>query len=131
MAEMGYPVLFLDMLPLDFASVRAEHPNMYWHYGQRILAAAETIRANDNLFGVYFTNFMCGPDSYILTYFKEAMARRKKPYITLQFDGHGADAGYLTRIEAALESFHAWKGLPRPGGIDRDAHRQAELVGAD
>lgn len=113
-AEMGYNVLFLDMLPLDFSWVKKEHHNMYWHYGQKILAAADYILKNDNLFGVYFTNFMCGPDSYIQTYFKEAMAEKQKPYISLQFDGHGADAGYLTRIEAALESFHAWKGIPRP-----------------
>ncbi|MFH0910829.1 MAG: acyl-CoA dehydratase activase, partial [Planctomycetota bacterium] len=114
-AEMGYTVLFLDQLPLDFRPVlEGGHRNMYWHYGQKILAAAEYIARHDRLFGVFFTNFMCGPDSYILTYFKEIMARARKPYIVLQFDGHGADAGYLTRIEAALESFHAWKGVPRP-----------------
>jgi predicted CoA-substrate-specific enzyme activase len=113
-AEMGYNVLYLDMLPLDYANIEREHPNMYWNYGQKILAAADYILQNDNLFGVYFTNFMCGPDSYIQTYFKEMMGRKKKPYITLQFDGHGADAGYLTRIEAALESFHSWRGVPRP-----------------
>ncbi|MBN1257079.1 MAG: CoA activase, partial [Planctomycetes bacterium] len=108
-AEMGYNVLFLDQLQLDYRVVAGEYRNMYWYYGQNILAAAEYILAHDNLFGVYFTNFMCGPDSYIMTYFKETMAKKKKPYIVLQFDGHGADAGYLTRIEAALESFHAWK----------------------
>lgn len=113
-AEMGYNVLNLDMLPLDYSNVQKEHHNMYWYYGQKILAAADYILNNDNLFGVYFTNFMCGPDSYIQTYFKEAMAKKQKPYISLQFDGHGADAGYLTRIEAALESFHSWKGIPRP-----------------
>lgn len=114
---MGYTVLYLDQLPLEYNTVKEEHPNMYWHYGQKILAASEFILNHDNLFGVYFTNFMCGPDSYITTFFKESMAKKHKPYIMLQFDGHGADAGYLTRIEAALESFHAWKGLPRPEEI--------------
>jgi predicted CoA-substrate-specific enzyme activase len=113
-AEMGYTVLYLDMLPLPYEAILEDQHNMYWHYGQKILAAAEYILRQDNLFGVYFTNFMCGPDSYITTYFKDMMARKHKPYIMLQFDGHGADAGYLTRIEAALESFHAWKGAPRP-----------------
>ncbi len=114
MAEFGYTVLYMDMLPQDLAAILGEHRNMYWHYGQRILAAAETIARHPRLFGVYFTNFMCGPDSYIQTYFKERMGREGKPYLCLQFDGHGADAGYLTRVEAALESFHAWSGIPRP-----------------
>lgn len=114
MAEMGYPVLYMDQLELDFNSILPEYSNMYWHYGQKILASATAIAQNKQLFGVYFTNFMCGPDSYIMTYFKEIMGKAGKPYLCLQFDGHGADAGYLTRIEAALESFHTYSGIPRP-----------------
>jgi len=87
---------------------------MYWHYGQKILATARYVARHKRLFGIYFTNFMCGPDSYIMTYFKEEMRRAGKPYLCLQFDGHGADAGYLTRIEAALESFHLYSGIARP-----------------
>ncbi|MDR1535074.1 MAG: acyl-CoA dehydratase activase [Planctomycetota bacterium] len=112
MAAMGYPVLYLDMLPCDDRDILPEFANMYWHYGRRILAAAAQVAKRPRLFGVYFTNFMCGPDSYILTYFKEIMNRAGKPYLCLQFDGHGADAGYLTRVEAALESFHAWSRIP-------------------
>lgn len=113
-AEMGYHVLYQDMLPFDLKDILPGYRNMYWHYGQKILAAAEYVARAPRLFGVYFTNFMCGPDSYILTYFKEIMGRTGKPYLCLQFDGHGADAGYLTRIEAALESFHSWSKIPRP-----------------
>jgi predicted nucleotide-binding protein (sugar kinase/HSP70/actin superfamily) len=116
MAAMGYPVLYLDMLPLDLNEILPEFANMYWHYGQKILAAAALVARHPRLFGVYFTNFMCGPDSYILTYFKEIMRRAGKPYLSLQFDGHGADAGYLTRVEAALETFHAWSGIPARTG---------------
>ncbi len=114
MAAMGYPVLYLDMLPYSYADVLPEFSNMYWHYGQKILAAAAYVAKHPRLFGVYFTNFMCGPDSYVLTYFKEIMNRAGKPYLCLQFDGHGADAGYLTRVEAALESFHTWSRIARP-----------------
>ena len=113
-AELGYEVLFLDMLPYDFRDILPCHANMYWHTGQKILAAAAYIARQKRLFAIYFTNFMCGPDSYILTYFQAIMAQAGKPYLCLQFDGHGADAGYLTRVEAALESFHSWSGIPRP-----------------
>ncbi len=114
MAAMGYPVFYQDMLPYDLNSILPEFSNMYWHYGQKILATAQYVAQHPRLFGVYFTNFMCGPDSYIMTYFKEVMNRVGKPYLCLQFDGHGADAGYLTRVEAALESFHSWSKIPRP-----------------
>ncbi|MCC8190470.1 MAG: acyl-CoA dehydratase activase [Planctomycetes bacterium] len=114
MAALGYPVLYLDMLPYDLNSILPEFNNMYWHYGQKILATAQYVANHPRLFGVYFTNFMCGPDSYIMTYFKEIMNRVGKPYLALQFDGHGADAGYLTRVEAALESFHTWSKIARP-----------------
>ena len=113
-AEMGYPVLYMDQMPQDLDSILPEFSNMYWHYGQKILATAKYITTRPRLFGIYFTNFMCGPDSYIMTYFKEMMRKAGKPYLCLQFDGHGADAGYLTRIEAALESFHHYSKIPRP-----------------
>ncbi len=114
MSALGYPVFYLDMLPYDLNAILPEFSNMYWHYGQKILATAAYVAEHPRLFGVYFTNFMCGPDSYIMTYFKEIMNRVGKPYLCLQFDGHGADAGYLTRVEAALESFHSWSRIRRP-----------------
>ncbi len=113
-AEMGYPVLYMDQIAYDLESILPDYSNMYWHYGQKILAAANYIAKSKRLFGIYFTNFMCGPDSYIMTYFKDEMAKTGKPYLCLQFDGHGADAGYLTRIEAALESFHLYSDIARP-----------------
>ncbi|GHV18467.1 hypothetical protein AGMMS49959_00290 [Planctomycetales bacterium] len=130
-AEMGYPVIYQDQIPLDVNALLPEYNNMYWHYGQKILAAAQYVAKHPRWFPIYFTNFMCGPDSYILTYFKEMMSGARgargaaggaddaasksgKPYLILQFDGHGADAGYLTRIEAALESFHHYSKIPRP-----------------
>lgn len=113
-AEMGYPVLYMDQISYDLNSILPEYNNMYWHYGQKIMATARYVAQHKRLFGIYFTNFMCGPDSYIMTYFKEEMGKAGKPYLCLQFDGHGADAGYLTRIEAALESFHLFSGIRRP-----------------
>jgi predicted nucleotide-binding protein (sugar kinase/HSP70/actin superfamily) len=104
----------MDALPSRPEDLSDEWENMYWNYGQRILAAADYIARSKNLFGILFTNFGCGPDSYLVTYFKTLMARQKKPYLILQFDAHGADAGYMTRVEAAVESFRAWREKPRP-----------------
>ena len=59
-----------------------------------------------NLHLVYITNFKCGPDSYIKHFAREAAGA---PLLALQFDGHGNDAGYMTRCEAYLDS----KGILR------------------
>jgi predicted nucleotide-binding protein (sugar kinase/HSP70/actin superfamily) len=55
---------------------------------------------------VHITNFKCGPDSYIKHFLGSACG---KPFLSLQFDGHGNDAGFLTRCEAYLDS----KGILR------------------
>jgi len=108
-AEKGIVVFPVEFVPAEPKKSAADWPNMYWTYGQRILSAARTISNHKNLFGVFLTSFSCGPDSYLLSYFKDIMAEVKKPYLTLQLDAHGADAGYLTRIEAAIEAFKAWE----------------------
>jgi predicted CoA-substrate-specific enzyme activase len=108
-AEKGFHVLPMDALRADESGLKREWGSMYWSYGQKILAAAQRIVESDRLFPIFFTSFSCGPDSYIISYFKEILSRRQKPYLILQLDAHGADAGYLTRVEAALESFRAWK----------------------
>ncbi|TET33332.1 MAG: hypothetical protein E3J72_17300 [Planctomycetota bacterium] len=108
-AEKGITVFPVEFVPLNYGRTAEDWPGMYWAYGQTILAAADVIRDHPNLFGVFLTNFSCGPDSYLLSYFKHIMAGRRKPHVTLQLDAHGADAGYLTRIEAAIEAFRAWR----------------------
>ncbi|HDP80767.1 MAG TPA: hypothetical protein ENN21_07985, partial [Spirochaetes bacterium] len=84
--------------------------HMYWNYGERILAAAEIIREIPFLYPVYFSNFGCGPDSFVLTRFERAMGG--KPYLILELDEHGADTGYLTRVEAFIDVINSNKSAP-------------------
>ncbi len=95
-----------NVIPIDFLVTGKEfigdlHPNMYWTSGQKILAAARLARERPNLHVIYLSNFKCGPDSYIKHFTREAAG---SPYLVLQFDGHGNDAGYMTRCEAYLDS---------------------------
>ena len=99
--KMGVLTIPLDMLDLQGALPEEWH-TMYWKYGQQILAAAEVIRKDPRLYAVYLTNFSCGPDSFLNTFFKHAMGN--KPFLTLEIDEHSADAGVVTRLEAYLES---------------------------
>jgi predicted nucleotide-binding protein (sugar kinase/HSP70/actin superfamily) len=80
--------------------------NMFWISGRKILEAARLVASYPNLHLVYITNFKCGPDSYIKHFTREAAGA---PLLMLQFDGHGNDAGYMTRCEAYLDS----KGILR------------------
>jgi predicted nucleotide-binding protein (sugar kinase/HSP70/actin superfamily) len=100
-----------NVIPLDFLVTGREpmeelHSNMYWISGRKILQAAKVAASRPNLHLVYITNFKCGPDSYIKHFTREAAGA---PLLVLQFDGHGNDAGYMTRCEAYLDS----KGILR------------------
>ena len=97
----GVNVIPLDFLPLDAERINDINPNMYWNSGRCILAAGKLARKYPFLHPIYITNFKCGPDSFIKYFFRQAAAI---PYLVLQFDGHGNDAGYLTRCEAYLDS---------------------------
>jgi len=111
-ADLGYDVIPMDMLPYDIAELNPAFGNMYWSYGQHILAAGEFIRNRKNLYPIYFSNFSCGPDSFLLTLFEEVMG--EKPILTLELDEHGGDAGYMTRVEAFLDVIRAWKPVMQP-----------------
>ena len=111
-ADLGLPVIPMDMLPYDIERIHPAFRNMYWAYGQHILSAAEFIRHRKNLYGIYFSNFSCGPDSFLLSLVEEVMG--DKPFLTLELDEHGGDAGYLTRVEAFLDVVRAWPGCRQP-----------------
>jgi predicted nucleotide-binding protein (sugar kinase/HSP70/actin superfamily) len=102
----GVSVLPIDALPLEDIDVRSVNDNMYWAYGQKILAAAMLVGQHPNLHMIYITNFKCGPDSFVKSFIRAASG---KPFLTLQFDGHSNDAGMMTRCEAYLDS----KGILR------------------
>ncbi|MDY6821118.1 MAG: acyl-CoA dehydratase activase [Deferribacterota bacterium] len=91
--------------PMDFFNIDEEYcglvDNMYWKSGQRILNLCKLISEDQNLHGIYVTNFGCGPDSFISQFFRRNM---KKTYLELEIDEHTADAGIITRLEAFFDS---------------------------
>jgi predicted nucleotide-binding protein (sugar kinase/HSP70/actin superfamily) len=108
----GVNVIPMDFLPVDEEDIIDVNDNMYWNYGRKILAAAKIVGRHPNLHIIYLTNFKCGPDSYIKHFVVKASG---KPYLTLQFDGHGNDAGYITRCEAYLDSKGALRWWAKAG----------------
>jgi len=114
-AHKGIPNKFasrgITVIPLDFLDLEEEHSkrHMYWGMGKLIMKAARVVERHPQLFGNYITNFSCGPDSFVITYFRDIMGR--KPSLTLELDSHTADAGLETRVEAFLDIVQAYRQL--------------------
>lgn len=109
--DLGVIPVPLDMLPvMDGAQDDEDLKDMYWGYGQKILRAAKFVKKRDNYYGIYITNFGCGPDSFISHFFKKIM--KGKPFLQLEIDEHSADAGVITRLEAFLDSIKNAKIKP-------------------
>ena len=114
-ANMGIPQKFASrgfmIIPFDFLPYEKEdmYGHMFWAMGQMILKGARFVERHPQLFGTYISNFSCGPDSFIITYFRDMMG--VKPSLTLELDSHTADAGLETRIEAALDIFQGYRQL--------------------
>ena len=106
LASRGVQVIPMDFLPIEDQPVK---DHMYWGMGQIILKAAQYVKNHPQLFGTYITNFSCGPDSFVIGYFRSIMER--KPSLTLELDSHTADAGIETRIEAFLDIVSEYRQL--------------------
>jgi predicted CoA-substrate-specific enzyme activase len=100
--DLGVLPIPMDFLPLESVAPTEEIREMYWRYGQRILAAGKIIKEDPRLYAVYISNFGCGPDSFISHFFRDLS--KGKPYLQLEIDEHSADAGAITRCEAFLDS---------------------------
>ena len=69
--DLGVLSIPMDFLPLESVAPSEEIREMYWRYGQRILAAGKIVREDPRLHAVYITNFGCGPDSFISHFFRD------------------------------------------------------------
>ena len=109
--NMGIPELLLQRIALG-----ADHPNLYWPFGQHIISGAKLIAHHPNLYAVYLTNHGCGPDTMISHLFREEMG--DKPYLQIEVDEHFSKVGVITRIEAFLNSLSHRETVPLPEDFD-------------
>ena len=107
LSNKGIPKKFASrgvyVVPYDMFDYRDQivDDNQYWEGGKKILKTARIIKNNPQLYATYISNYSCGPDSLLITTFRSIMGT--KPSLTLELDGHTADAGINTRIDAALD----------------------------
>lgn len=101
--DIGVQIIPMDFLRLDEALSKSKLAQaQYWRFGQKILSAAHIVQNDPRLNAIYVTNFGCGPDSFISHFFQEQI--KNKPYLEIEIDEHGADAGVITRLEAFVDS---------------------------
>ena len=138
--QLGASVFWQDELdveefPLTYA--RQYEERMHWQYGKLIVRAAEFAARTDNLFPVFLTCFRCSPDSFLMSYVKDIVTHFGKPFLFLQLDAHASDVGYLTRIEAALQSFRTHRareraraaaGAPQPAPAEPVLHARNDTL---
>lgn len=106
--RLGVLPIPMDYLPVADIDLTDAHQDMYWRSGQRILGAGKVIRGDDRLQAIYLTNFACGPDSFVISYFRRVMG--EKPFLELEVDDHTAEAGIVTRCEAFFDSLNLGTG---------------------
>ena len=108
-------------IPVDCYPVEREVPvftEMYWGHGQRILRAAHQVRRSPGVYGLYCSNYSCGPDSFNLHFFAHIM--EGKPFAIIETDGHSGDAGTKTRVEAFLHCVAQDLAAAQPGPEPHD-----------
>jgi predicted CoA-substrate-specific enzyme activase len=109
--DLGVLAMPHDLLSLDKVDIASQASNMFWYSGQRILATAEVIRRDPRLQAIYLTHFGCGPDSFLLSFFRQAL--NGKPFLEIELDDHSGDAGLITRLEAFVSLVKS-NSLPSP-----------------
>ncbi len=114
-ANKGIPQKFASrgvyIVPFDLFDYRKEKvdEDQYWEGAKKILKAGKIIARHPQMFATYITNYSCAPDSMTVPQFRKLLGN--KPTLTLELDGHTADAGINTRIDAALDIINNYRKL--------------------
>ncbi|MBI4512412.1 MAG: hypothetical protein HY698_22460, partial [Deltaproteobacteria bacterium] len=92
-------------IPVDCFPVAAGTPalsKIYWGDSNRTLRAAASARTSEDVFPLFLSSFGCGPASFMEQVFQSLL--EGYPHTILENDGHGGTAGFVTRIQAFLQS---------------------------
>ena len=87
-------------IPGDCLMPEAAGPTS-WHFANQVMNAVKIVKQQPNLFLLCVSNFSCTIDAFTQSMLASEMG--SKPYLILEIDGHTADAGVQTRLEAFLD----------------------------
>lgn len=92
-------------IPMDCFPTTDDTPfigRVYWGDDNRYMRAAVCARNMGDVFPLLLASFGCGPCSFTEQIFGDLM--HGYPHSILESDGHGGAAGFVTRIQAFLQS---------------------------
>ncbi|MFZ5571116.1 MAG: acyl-CoA dehydratase activase-related protein, partial [Thermodesulfobacteriota bacterium] len=92
-------------IPMDCFPILENIPEMrkiYWGDANRYVRTALTAKELKNVFPLMLASFGCGPASFTEQVFQSLL--EGYPHTILESDGHGGAAGFVTRIQAFLQS---------------------------
>jgi activator of 2-hydroxyglutaryl-CoA dehydratase/predicted nucleotide-binding protein (sugar kinase/HSP70/actin superfamily) len=121
--EQGAVAIPVDCFPVDRETPLV--PGAFWSYTQRILRAAHRVRRTPGVYSIFTSNYACGPDSFTLHHYARLM--QGKPFAIVETDGHAADAGTKTRVEAFLHCVREDLRAGAGGAASRPANEPIEL----
>jgi len=102
LAQLDVVPVPLDFLPLESVNAKEYSDRPYWYYENKYIAAAAITASDPQLYGLWLTNFGCGPNSFIIHLVEDIMGG--KPLGQLEIDEHAAEAGIVTRLEAFVDT---------------------------
>lgn len=103
--QNGAMAIPMDCFPID--ENVSKMGKVYWGDSNRYLRVAESARKMKNAYPLMLASFGCGPASFLEHVFTSLMAGY--PHTILESDGHGGGAGFVTRIQAFLQSVKQYK----------------------
>jgi len=105
-------------VPVDCFPVDPGVPAMrkiYWGDPNRLMRAAATARGTKDVFPLLLCSFGCGPGSFVEQAFQSLL--EGYPHTILESDGHGGTAGFVTRIQAFLQSVRQFMAQNGAGAL--------------
>jgi predicted CoA-substrate-specific enzyme activase len=106
LAQLGVVPIPLDFLPLKSVNAKDYSDRPYWFYENKYIAGADITVSDPQLYGLWLTNFGCGPNSFIIHIVEDIMGG--KPLGQLEIDEHAAEAGIVTRLEAFVDTIQGF-----------------------
>ncbi len=104
-ATNGAVALPLDCFPIPDSIPALER--VYWGTSNRLLRASLAAAEAGDVFPLLLISYGCGPSSFVEGFFNHLM--EDYPHTVLESDGHGGQAGYVTRIQAFLHSARSFE----------------------
>ena len=127
LAQLGVVPIPLDLLPLESVNPADYSDRPYWFYESKFIAGAAITASDPQLYGLWLTNFGCGPNSFILHLVEDIMGG--KPLGQLEIDEHAAEAGIVTRLEAFVDTITGFGDATGERRVSpQDIYRSASTV---